>query len=66
MTQPRRSLGSAPAIAGSLLVGTIIACAAVGYGLGSLVGVPVPLGIVGVLVGPVAGIAVVRSRFRDI
>lgn len=62
----QRTASSSPAIAGSLLVGTIVLCGLVGFGLGSLVGAPIALLIVGLLVGPVAGIVVVRKRFRDL
>lgn len=54
------------AVAGSLLVGTIILCAAAGYGLGALVGAAVPLGLAGVFVGVVAGIVLVAKRFADL
>ena len=54
------------AVAGSLLVATIVLCAAVGFGIGALVGAAVPLGLVGLFVGPIVGIALVRSRFRDL
>ena len=58
----RRS-GQSPAVAGSLLVATIVLCAAAAYGAGSLVGAPVPFGIAGLFVGFGAGIAVVIRRF---
>ena len=54
------------AVAGSLLLGTIVLCAAVGFGLGAAVGAAVPLGIVGVFVGAIAGIVVVARRFSDL
>jgi len=54
------------AVAGSLLVATIVLCAAVGFGIGAAVGAPVPLGIAGVFVGAVAGIVVVARRFSDL
>jgi F0F1-type ATP synthase assembly protein I len=54
------------ASAGSLLVATIVLCAAIGYGLGALVGAPVPLLLVGLFVGPIVGVLLVRSRFRDL
>ena len=54
------------AVAGSLLVGTIVLCAAVGFGVGAAVGLAVPLGIAGVFVGVIAGIAVVVQRFGDL
>jgi len=66
MTRPRRSIGSSPAEAGSLLIGTWLACAGVALGVGELVGAPVPFAIAGALLGPVAGTAVVRSRYRDV
>lgn len=53
-------------VAGSMLVAAIILCALAGYGIGALVGAPVALGLLGLFVGPVAGIALVRSRFRDL
>lgn len=54
------------AVAGSLLVATIVLCAVVGYGLGWLVGAAVPLGLVGLFVGVVAGIVLVAKRFADL
>ena len=54
------------AVAGSLLVGTVVLCAAVGFGVGAAVGAPAALGIVGVFVGVVAGIVVVIRRFSDV
>ena len=54
------------AVAGSLLVGTIVRCAAIGFGVGAAVGLAVPLGIAGVFVGVIAGIAVVVQRFGDL
>jgi hypothetical protein len=54
------------AAAGGLLVATILLCAAVGLGLGALVGAPVALMLVGLFVGPILGVVLVRSRFRDL
>lgn len=65
MSDPQRSTMRG-AVAGSLLVATIILCAAIGFGIGALVGAAVPLGLLGLIVGPVVGIALVRSRFRDL
>jgi hypothetical protein len=62
---PRKPLNRG-AVAGSVLVGTLILCGAVGFGVGAAVGAPVPLGIVGVFVGAIAGIVVVARRFSDI
>lgn len=55
-----------PAAAGALIISSILACAAVGFGLGALVGAPLPLAIAGVFVGFAAGIALVVRRFRDL
>ena len=53
-------------VAGTMIVATIILCAGVGFGIGALVGAPVALGLLGLFAGPVVGIALVRSRFRDL
>jgi hypothetical protein len=47
-------------------VATIVACAAAGYGVGSLVGLAVPLGLLGLFAGVFAGLALVHARFRRI
>ena len=52
--------------AGGLLIAVVIVCAAIGYGLGSLVGLPIAIGLAGLVIGPIAGIAVVRSRYKDL
>jgi hypothetical protein len=49
-----------------MMIGAIVAFAAAGYGLGSLVGVAVPLGLVGLFVGLGAGFALVYSRYRRV
>jgi hypothetical protein len=54
------------AVAGSLVVATIVLCGAVGLGVGAVVGVPVPLGIAGVFIGAVIGNVVVARRFSDL
>ena len=54
------------AVAGSVLLATIVLCAGVGFGLGAAVGATVPLGITGVFVGAIAGIVVVARRFSDL
>jgi F0F1-type ATP synthase assembly protein I len=54
------------AVAGSLLVATIVLCAVVGFGLGALVGATVPLGLVGLFCGVALGIVLVIRRFGDI
>jgi hypothetical protein len=55
-----------PAGAGALLIATIVACAAIGLGIGALVGAPVPLALAGGAVGVGGGFWVVYSRFKDI
>ena len=52
------------ATAGMLLVGSMITCAAAGYGLGLLVGLAVPLGLLGLFAGLVVGFALVYARYR--
>ena len=54
------------ATAGALLIGAMLAFAAAGYGLGSLVGLAVPLGLAGLFAGLVVGFALVYARFRRI
>jgi hypothetical protein len=54
------------AVAGSLLVATIVLCAAIGFGVGALVGAPVPLGLTGLFAGVALGILLVIRRFGDI
>jgi hypothetical protein len=52
------------ATAGLTVVGAMVFLAAVGYGLGSLVGLAVPLGLGGLFAGVVAGLALVYARHR--
>jgi hypothetical protein len=54
------------AVAGSLVVATILLCGVVGLALGAVVGIPVPLGIAGVFTGAVIGNVVVARRFGDL
>lgn len=55
---------AAAAAAGGLAVAVTIGCAAVGYGLGSLVDSEILLGALGLLAGFILGIAVVYIRYR--
>jgi hypothetical protein len=48
------------------LVGAMVGCGAVGFGLGSLVGLAVPLGLLGLFVGIVGGLVLVHARFKRI
>jgi len=52
--------------AGIMLLVVVCICALVGYVLGSLVGLPIAIGLAGLIIGPIVGIAFVRSRFRDL
>ena len=54
------------AVAGSLIVATILLCGAVGLGLGAVVGAPVPIGVAGVFIGALIGNVVVARRFSDL
>jgi cation transporter-like permease len=47
-----------------LLVGAMITCAAAGYGLGTLVGLAVLLGLLGLFAGLAVGFALVYARYR--
>ena len=61
-----QSPGTGAAGAGALLIGSILACAGLGLGLGALVGAEAPLALAGGAVGVVVGFRVVYRRFRDI
>ena len=61
-----RAADDARPVAGSLLVATIVLCAAIGFGLGALVGAPVPIGLAGLFAGVVLGIVLVIRRFGDL
>jgi hypothetical protein len=62
----RPSAGADAATAGGLIVGAMVICAAIGFGLGSLIGIAVPLGLVGLFAGVVVGFFLVYSRYRRI
>ena len=54
------------AAAGGLLIGSMVLLAAIGYGIGSLVGLAVPLGVGGLFVGVFVGLGLVYARFRTL
>jgi hypothetical protein len=56
--------GADAATAGFLLIAAMLACAAVGFGLGSLFSAAVPLGLAGLFAGLVVGFRLVYSRYR--
>ena len=60
----RPSTGAAAASAGLGVVATMVVFAAAGFGLGSLVGLAVPLGLLGLFAGLIAGFALVYARFK--
>jgi hypothetical protein len=53
-------------VAGSILVGSMILVALIGFALGSLVGAAVLVGLVGLFVGLVLGFVLVHDRYRDL
>ena len=59
-------MNSSPAGAGGLLIGAIVACAAIGLGIGALLGAPVPLALAGGFAGVGVGFWIVYSRFKDL
>jgi hypothetical protein len=63
MTEPRRR---DPAVAGAMLLATIVSCAGAGFGIGALIGFPVPLGLLGFFLGLIAGFALVYARFKRV
>jgi hypothetical protein len=44
----------------------MLICAAIGLGLGSLIGLAVPLGLVGLFAGLIVGFLLVYARYRRI
>ena len=52
--------------AGYLLISPAILGAAIGFGIGALLGVPGLMAIVGVFVGLIGGFFLVHARFRDL
>jgi len=57
-------MGAEAATAGMQMIGAMVVCAAVGYGLGSLVGLAVPVGLAGLFGGLIVGFALVYARFK--
>ena len=62
MSDPARDV----ALAGVMLAVTVALSAGIGFALGALAGLSVPLGIAGVFVGFVLGLRIVYTRFKDI
>jgi hypothetical protein len=61
-----RSPGADAAAAGATVIASLVLFAVAGYGIGSLVGLAVPLGLAGLFAGLVVGMALVYARFRRI
>lgn len=61
-----RPTRTAAASAGIGLVVTMVVFAGLGFGLGSLVDLAVPLGLLGLFAGVFVGLALVHARFRRI
>lgn len=61
----QRHNAAAAAGAGALAVSVTLICAAAGYGLGSLVGLEILLGALGLLAGFILGIVVVYVRYKE-
>jgi hypothetical protein len=62
----RPPTGADAATAGFLVIAAMLACAAAGFELGSLIGLAVPLGLVGLFAGLVVGFFLVYSRYRRV
>jgi hypothetical protein len=52
--------------AGALMLSVNVMCAAVGFGIGALLGAAVPLAIAGFLIGFLVGLRVVARRFGNV
>ena len=63
---PPRGPVNRGAVAGTLLVASIVLCGGIGLGLGALIGAPALLSIVGVFAGLGVGFALVYDRFKDL
>ena len=66
MTAPERQPLARGAVAGLLLLASIILCGGLGAAAGALTGLFAPLFMVGILIGFVAGFFAVRARFPDL
>jgi hypothetical protein len=66
MSPPDRKPSNRGAEAGMMLLTAMLACAGLGFGLGTVIGAPVALGVVGLFAGAIAGFFVVYTRFKDL
>jgi hypothetical protein len=61
-----KSPGKGAAGAGTLLIAAILACGALGLGVGALIGAPAAFAIAGGFVGVGVGFRIVYRRFKDL
>jgi hypothetical protein len=62
----RPTTGADAATAGAVVIAAMLICAGAGFGLGSLIGASVPLGLAGLFAGLAVGFFLVHSRYRRI
>jgi len=60
----RDSPGAQAATAGFAVIASLVLFAAAGYGIGPLIGLAVPLGLIGLFAGLGVGMALVYARYR--
>ncbi len=65
-SSPKGKPAAAPIVAGSVIVGSMLLCAGIGFAVGSLAGAAALVGIVGLFVGLVLGFVIVYDRYRDL
>ena len=58
--------GADAAAAGFMLIAAILICGGAAFGIGSLLGLGVPFGLVGLFAGLVVGFLLVHARYRRI
>ncbi|HKG35255.1 MAG TPA: hypothetical protein VKA89_02325 [Solirubrobacterales bacterium] len=63
MTDPR-PIRTDAITAGTLLIAGLVAGGGIGFGLGSLVGLAGPLGLIGLFAGLIAGFLSVHARYK--
>ncbi len=66
MNDPERQPLARGAVAGLMLLASLLLCGAIGAAVGALTGALVVFLIIGIFVGFLGGIAAVRARFPDL